>query len=114
MTSSSIILSYILASESCELKTTIDSYIDTKLKEFQEIMKTKIESVITHKIDKFYNKSFEDHEKVLFYKEGAQSIDRYNGYVNWTKDNWFRGFLENHVEKEIKTDFHYIRFLRKI
>jgi hypothetical protein len=102
MTSSSIILSNILATESCELKTTIDSYMDTKLKEFQEIMKSKVDSIITDKIDKFYNKSFEEHEKVLFDKDGTQSIDRYNGYVNWTKSNWFQG---NNVEKEIKKRF---------
>jgi hypothetical protein len=65
-TSSSIILSNVLATESCELRTAIDSYMDTKLKEFQEIMKSKVESVITGRLDKFYNKSFEDHEKVLF------------------------------------------------
>ena len=29
-------------------------------------MKTKVESVITGRLDKFYNKSFEDHYKVLF------------------------------------------------
>ena len=34
MTSSSIILSNILLSESCELKTTIDSFMETKIKEF--------------------------------------------------------------------------------
>ena len=39
MTSSSIILSNILASESCELKTTIDCYMDTKLKEFRTKLK---------------------------------------------------------------------------
>lgn len=80
MTSSSIILSNILASESCELKTTIDSYMDTKLKEFQEIMKSKVDIIITEKIDKFYNKSFENHEKVLFDKNGI-SISEYNSYV---------------------------------
>jgi hypothetical protein len=78
MTSSSIILSNILASESCELKTTIDSYMDTKLKEFQEIMKSKVDSIITEKIDKFYNKSFDDHEKVLFDRNGSHLIDGYN------------------------------------
>ena len=44
------ILSDILATESCELKTAIDDYMDTKLKEFQEIIKSKVESVITDKI----------------------------------------------------------------
>ena len=81
MTSSSIILSNILASESCELKTTIDIYMDTKLKEFQEIMKSKVDIIITEKIDKFYNKSFEDHEKVLFDCNGSHLIDGYNGQV---------------------------------
>jgi len=80
MTSSSIILSNILASESCELKTTIDSYMDTKLKEFQEIIKSKVDSIIADKIDKFYNKSFEEHEKVLFDKDGEYAIKEYNGY----------------------------------
>ena len=78
MTSSSIILSNILASESCELKITIDSYMDTKLKEFQEIMKSKVDSIIADKIDKFYNKSFEEHEKVLFDRNGQDAINRYN------------------------------------
>ena len=82
MTSSSIILSNILATESCELRTAIDGYMDTKLKEFQEIMKTKVESVITDKIDKFYNKSFEDNEKVLFNITKGISVSQYNSYVN--------------------------------
>jgi hypothetical protein len=81
MTSSSIILSNILASESCELKTTIDSYMDTKLKEFQEIMKSKVDSIIADKIDKFYNKSFEEHEKVLFDTDGEYAIKEYNSYA---------------------------------
>ena len=74
MTSSSIILSNVLATESCELRTAIESYMDTKLKELQEIMKTKVESVITGRLDKFYNKSFEDHEKVLFDANGLTSF----------------------------------------
>jgi hypothetical protein len=100
MTSSSIILSNILASESCELKTTIDIYMDTKLKEFQEIMKSKVDIIITEKIDKFYNKSFEDHEKVLFDRNGTHLIDGYNQWVNWTKDNYYRADYD--VENKIK------------
>ena len=38
-------------------------------------------SIITEKIDKFYNKSFKDHEKVLFDKNGI-SISEYNSYAN--------------------------------
>lgn len=79
--SSSIILSNVLATESCELRTAIDSYMDTKLKEFQDIMKMKVESVITGRLDKFYNKSFEDHEKVLFDKNGLKLINEYNSVV---------------------------------
>ena len=102
MTSSSIILSNILATESCELRTAIDSYMDTKLKELQEIMKMKVESVITGKLDKFYNKSFEDHEKVLFDRDGSQPIDGYHAYVGWAADNWFQ---RKDIEKGIKTSF---------
>jgi len=83
-TSSSIILSNILATESCELKNTIDRYMDTKLKELQDVMKSKVESVITGRLDKFYNKSFEDHDKVLFDKDGSHFIDEYNGVIKGT------------------------------
>lgn len=44
-------------------------------------MKSKVESVITCRLDKFYNKSFEDHEKVLFDKDGLQFINEYNSSV---------------------------------
>ena len=81
MTSSSIILSNVLETESCELRTAIDSYMNTKLKELQEIMKTKVESVITGRLDKFYNKSFEGHDKVLFDKNGLQLINEYNSKI---------------------------------
>jgi hypothetical protein len=97
MTSSSIILSNILASESCELKTTIDIYMDTKLKEFQEIMKSKVDSIITEKIDKFYNKSFEDYEKVLFDREGLHFIDEYNGQLH---SNFIQGGAKTYYEIE--------------
>ena len=86
--SSSIILSNVLATESCELRTAIDTYMDTKLKEFQDVMKSKVESVITGRLDKFYNKSFEDHDKVLFDKNGLQLINEYNSIV--------KGALQSH------------------
>ena len=99
MTSSSIILSNVLATESCELRTAIDSYMDTKLKELQEIMKTKVESVITGRLDKFYNKSFEDHEKVLFDKDGLQLIAKCNSDV--------KGYIEQQklTDAQIKKTF---------
>ena len=98
-TSSSIILSNVLATESCELRTAIDSYMDTKLKELQEIMKMKVESVITGRLDKFYNKSFEGHDKVLFDKNGLQLINEYNSGV--------KGFIEQQklTDAQIKSNF---------
>lgn len=79
MTSSSIILSNILASESSELKSTIDSYMDTKLRDLQQIIKSNIDSFITEKIESFYGKSFDDHDKILFNKNGSHLITQYNG-----------------------------------
>jgi hypothetical protein len=97
MTSSSIILSNILATEGCELRTAIDGYMDTKLKEFQEIMKSKVESVITDKIDKFYNKSFEDHENILFDREGLDFINEYNSCIH---SNFMQGGCKTNLEIE--------------
>jgi hypothetical protein len=62
-------------------------------------MKSKVESVITGRLDKFYNKSFEDHEKILFDNNGLQFINEYNSKIkgnlesfNYTivqiKSNW--------------------------
>jgi hypothetical protein len=79
--SSSIFLSNVLANESCELRQAIDGYIDTKLKEFQVIMKSKLEVIIADKIDKIYNKSFEDHDKILFDKNGRHLIDDHNSHI---------------------------------
>ena len=104
-TSSSIILSNVLATESCELRTAIDSYMDTKLKELQEIMKMKVESVITSRLDKFYNKSFEDHEKVLFDKDGLQLINECNGRIH---SNFMQGGSKTHLEIE---NFKRLNFL---
>ena len=98
MTSSSIILSNILLSESCELKTTIDSFMETKIKEFQEIMKSKVDSIITEKIDKFYNKSFEDHEKELFDRNGQDAINRYNRKIQKKINEHPACFMIEHSE----------------
>jgi len=42
-----MILSNILESESCELRKAIDGYMDTKLKELQNIMKSKLDIIIS-------------------------------------------------------------------
>jgi hypothetical protein len=81
MSSSSVILSNILVNESCELREAIDGYMNMKCKELQEILKSKLESIITNKLDKFYNKSFEEHEKVLFDKNGTDLINNHNSYI---------------------------------
>ena len=99
-TSSSIILSNVLATESCELRTAIDSYMDTKLKELQEIMKTKVESFITGRLDKFYNKSCEDHEKILFDSDGLQLINEYNSNIKGTLIPPY-----NRTNEQIKKDY---------
>jgi hypothetical protein len=99
-TSSSIILSNVLATESCELRTAIDSYMDTKLKELQEIMKTKVDSVITGRLDKFYNKSFEDHDKILFDSDGLQLINEYNSNIKGTLIPPY-----NRTNEQIKKDY---------
>jgi len=98
MTSSSVILKDILESESCELKQTIDKYINTelnsKLEEFKEKIKVKIDGVIDDRIGKFYNRSFEDHENTLFnencndYIGGKCMMTEYNNHVkNQCKDH---------------------------
>jgi hypothetical protein len=98
-TSSSIILSNVLATESFELRTAIDSYMDTKLKELQDIMKSKVESVITGRLDKFYNKSFEDHEKVLFNNNGLQLIAQYNSNIKQCLQS------HNYTDAQIKSNW---------
>jgi hypothetical protein len=98
-TSSSIILSNVLATESCELRTAIDSYMDTKLKELQDVMKSKVESVITGRLDKFYNKSFEDHDKVLFDKNGLQLINEYNSMVKGALQSY------NYTDAQVKSNW---------
>lgn len=97
--SSSIILSNVLATESCELRTAIDTYMDTKLKEFQDVMKSKVESVITGRLDKFYNKSFEDHDKVLFDKNGLQFINEFNSIVKGALQSY------NYTNEQIKSNW---------
>lgn len=108
MTSSSIILSNILTTERCELGETINKYMETKLKEFQEIMKSKVDRIIADKIDKFYNKSFADHETVLFDKNGEDIINRHNQHI---ESIFIRG-TRSHTYFEIE-QFKKLNFLSK-
>jgi hypothetical protein len=64
--SNSIILTEILNNENSEWREAISSFVDSKTKEFQAIMKATVEKTMTDKIGSFYNRSFDDHETVLF------------------------------------------------
>ena len=68
--SSGTILSNILSNDANELKQSIDNYMETKLIEFQNIMKMKVDSFITGKLNNFYNKPFEGYDKILFDIDG--------------------------------------------
>jgi hypothetical protein len=64
--SSSIILSNILQDESCELKGAINTFMEEKLHELELLIKSKVDTIVTDKLDKFYNKSFSDLDNILF------------------------------------------------
>ena len=64
--SNSIILTEILNNENSEWREVIASFVDSKTKEFQAIMKATVEKTMTDKIGSFYNRSFDAHETVLF------------------------------------------------
>ena len=64
--SNSIILTEILNNENSEWREAIASFVDSKTKEFQSIMKATVEKTMTDKIGSFYNRSFDAHETVLF------------------------------------------------
>jgi hypothetical protein len=66
MSSNSVILTEILTSENSEWREEIISFMESKTKEFQTIMKATIEKTMTEKIGSFYNRSFNNHEAVLF------------------------------------------------
>ena len=66
MSSNSVILTEILNSENSEWREAISFFMESKTKEFQAIMKTTVEKTMTDKIGSFYNRSFDNHEAVLF------------------------------------------------
>lgn len=66
MSSNSVILTEILNSENSEWREAITSFMESKTKEFQTIMKATVEKTMTDKIGSFYNRSFDNHETVLF------------------------------------------------
>jgi len=64
--SNSIILNNILKKESCELKQSIDKFMDESFDKLQIIMKSKIEKIISEKLNSFYNVQIDEREKILF------------------------------------------------
>ena len=66
MSSNSIILTEILNSENSEWREAICGFMESKTKEFQAIMKATVEKTMTDKIGSFYNRSFDEHETILF------------------------------------------------
>ena len=66
MSSNSVILTEILNSENSEWREAITSFLESKTKEFQSIMKATVEKTMTDKIGSFYNRSFDNHETILF------------------------------------------------
>lgn len=77
----SVILGNILNHEKCELKNSIDVYMDNKIKDFQVMMKKSVDDIINTKVNTFCNKPFDKHESILFDKDGSKIIEEYNRYV---------------------------------
>lgn len=76
--SNSIILKNILNNESCELKQTIDNFMEESFNKLQMLMKSKVDKIISDKLDLFYNKEFDDErEKILFDQLNEKSTKKY-------------------------------------
>jgi hypothetical protein len=76
--SQSIILAETISSEGSELKIAINSFMEDKLNEFKKLMKQNVEQIITTNLDNFYSKFSEEHESVLFDKDGSNYLTQAN------------------------------------
>jgi len=84
----SVILGNILNNENCELKNSIDAYMDNKIKDFQVMMKKSVDDIINTKVNTFCNKPFDKHESILFNEDGSKIIEGYNRYaLNYNHQN---------------------------
>ena len=84
----SVILGNILNHEKCELKNSIDVYMDSKITDFQVMMKKSVDDIVNTKVNTFCNKSFDNHENVLFDENGSKLIEEYNRYaLNYNHQN---------------------------
>lgn len=94
--SNSIILKNILNNESCELKQTIDNFMEESFDKLQMLMKSKVDKIISDKLDLFYNKEFDDErEEILFDYDGSYLLSQaYHIFDDDTKE-----YLENSDKK---------------
>ena len=84
----SVILGNILNHEKCEFKNSIDVYMDSKIKDFQAMMKKSVDDIINTKVNTYCNKPFDNHENVLFGENGSKLIEEYNRYaLNYNHKN---------------------------
>lgn len=73
--SNSIILNRILETESCELKQTIDAFMASKLAEFQQVMKEKVDQVVSQKLCDFFTPNEQPHlEDMVFDKPANEHL----------------------------------------
>jgi len=88
--SNSIILKDILNNESCELKQAIDNYMQESFDKLQILMKSKVDKVVSDKLDLFYNKETKEskeHEEILFDKDCIEGINgAYHRFDDDTKE----------------------------
>lgn len=89
--SSSTILTQVLNTETAEWRETIDAFMEQKTADFRAAMKASIEKTMTDKLNHFYNRSFDDHDAVLFDIDGTDIVkktivaletNRHNGYMS--------------------------------
>jgi len=100
--SNSIILKDILNNESCELKQTIDNYMQESFDKLQMLMKSKVDKVVSDKLDLFYNKESKEHEEILFDEDGEEVINK----VYHLLDDNTKEYLKNSDKKCFSIQFN--------
>jgi hypothetical protein len=101
--SNSIILKDILNNESCELKKTIDNYMQESFDKLQMLMKSKVDKVVSDKLDLFYNKEFDDERKKILFNEPIKcdkSTEKFFGlqYSNFPQGGCSMKYYKNIIK----------------
>jgi len=99
--SQSIILTETINAEGSELKTAINSFMENKINEFKNLMKQNVDQIITTNLDNFYSKFSEDHEAVLFDKDGSSWLTEANTALGQRKLSCIK---ELNIIKKYQTD----------